>query len=297
MARLATPDTVDLVLAHGECFDGFTSLWIANLVRGGAAEYKEVFYKEPPPDVTGRNVAILDFAYPREVYAKMCDAASSMIVLDHHETNERDLVGAPNTVFDMQRSGARMSFEWFRESIPESDRDYADNLTRYVQDRDLWRWELEHSRDVSGAMMALPFTFEAWSQFSRELMRYFEEVVVEGAAINKVMQRQVEKLAKSAVLGMVDQHPAWVVNGPYTHASELGNFLVNQPGPGVAAVWRYEHHKGRLYVSMRSSKESEVNVARIAEVRGGGGHARAASFEMYVPPGTLPFFGYLPDTP
>lgn len=291
MSRLATPNTVDLVLAHGECFDGFTSLWIANLVRGGAAEYKEVFYKEPPPDVAGRNVAILDFAYPREAYEKMCDSASSIIVLDHHETNERDLVGAPNVVFDMERSGARMAFEWFRDYIPDFHRAYADKLTTYVQDRDLWRWELDHSREVSGAMMALPFTFEAWLMFANSLVHQFGSVCIKGAAINQVMQRQVEKLAKSAVQGLVDNHPAWVVNGPYTHASELGNFLVNQPGPGVAAVWRYEHHKGRLYVSMRSSKDSGVNVARIAEGRGGGGHARAASFELYVPPGTLPFFG------
>lgn len=289
MATTCTPDTVDLVLAHGHCFDGFTSLWIASLARGGNAEYKEVFYKEPPPDVTGRNVAILDFAYPREVFLKMADSANAIVGLDHHETNQRELEGLPHVEFDMGRSGARMTFDWFRDWLPSQQIEAVDKLSQYVQDRDLWRWELESSREVSGAMMALPFTFPAWTAFANELVDSFDTVVLKGAAINQAMLRQVERMAVTACVVEVDGHPAWVVNGPYTHASELGMFLADRPGPGVAAVWRYEHHKGTVYVSLRSSRESAVNVASIAEARGGGGHARAAAFEMHAPPGALPF--------
>lgn len=308
MSKLAEPTSVDLVLGHGECFDGFTSMWIANLVRGPAAEYREVFYSEPAPDVTGRNVAILDFSYDRITLERMAEQAKSLIVIDHHETNERALKATPpsllgvtpleevhlhdfpHAIFDMQRSGARMTFDWFLPHLPAELVSRADLLTRYVQDRDLWRWALPHSREVTGAMMTLVYDFEAWTSFSTKLEREFESVVLRGAAANDLLTRQSEKIAQYAKLGEIDGHPAWLVNCPYTHASDVGNLLAARTdGPGLAAVWRHLHVKERLVVSLRSSVASGVNVARIAEARGGGGHARAASFEMHVGTDELPF--------
>lgn len=309
--KITTPDTVDLVLAHGDCFDGFTSMWLAKLVRGDSVECRQVFYGDPAPDVTGRHVAILDFAYGREELERMAEQAESIILLDHHETNYRAHQGAPYVEllvdgvasapleidrsvddappatqfakFDMRRSGARMTFDWLRDHIPEETRHRADLLSQYVQDRDLWRWALPSSRDVSGAMMALPVTFTAWSSFAARLEFDMGFVLVEGAAANELLQRQSEKIAQTAKIGSIDGHPAWLVMCPYTHASDVGSLLARRPdGPGVAAAWRYDHSKGRLTVSLRSS-ESGANVALIAEARGGGGHARAAAFELDIP--------------
>jgi oligoribonuclease NrnB/cAMP/cGMP phosphodiesterase (DHH superfamily) len=298
MVQLADPKTVDLVLAHGGCFDGFTSLWVAQLARGDAAEYHEVFFNQPPPDVTGRNVAIIDFAYDRETLEEMAEKAASIIVLDHHETNKKRLDGLPYAIFDMKRSGARLAYDWFESLLPDEMVGAADFLTGFVQDRDLWQWKLQDSREVTAAMMTLEFDFEEWSSFANGLYNdgsTYDDIVTRGRALRKLMARHVRQLAESARIGLVDQQPAWIANAPYIYASDLGEFLSGEPGPGVAAIWRYNHEKRELNVSLRASKESNVNVALIAEARGGGGHARAAGFEMNVPPGTLPFFGELPD--
>lgn len=89
--KVAMPEQVDLVLAHGHCVDGFCSMFVAWWARGTDAEYRQVFYGEPPPDVRGRHVAILDFSYKREILKRMAEDARSIILLDHHSTSEKDL--------------------------------------------------------------------------------------------------------------------------------------------------------------------------------------------------------------
>lgn len=279
-AVLADPSNVDLVLAHGSCTDGWTSLWVVRLVRGAGAEYREVYYHEAPPDVSGRRVAIVDFSYSRPELDAMTTRAKSLIVLDHHETAQRALDGHPLATFDMSRSGARMAFDWVADLLEPADRERADLLTRYVQDRDLWTWALPDSRAISAAMMCLPRTFGAWDQFAERLLTRREDVILEGEAILAVLDFQLQKLAKTAALGTVAGTPAWLVDAPYSHASDLGNLLADRPGPGVAAVWRYDHARQMMTVSLRSSEASGVVVSKIAELFGGGGHARSAGFEV-----------------
>jgi hypothetical protein len=281
MATITTPQTANCFLAHGECFDGWASLWLAWLIHGDNATYKEVFYNDPPPDVTGLNVAIFDFAYDRDVLENMAEKANSIIVLDHHATNQKKLEGLEFAIFDMARSGARMTYDWLEQNYPTfmDVRPQTNKLTQYVQDRDLWTWALPNTREISAAMMMLPFTFEAWSQFAQELHVSQPLVVQTGAVVLQLIQKQVEKLAESAKTKTLGGIPLWVVNGPYNCASELGNYLSQLPGPGVAAIWRHNHLKGTTYVSLRASKTSGVDVSLLAEKFGGGGHKLAAGFE------------------
>jgi len=81
-----------LILWHGGCFDGYTAAWIAERALGGG-ELVAVNYGEPPPDVHGRQVFILDFSYPREVLLRMASQATSIVLLDHHHTAQEALAG------------------------------------------------------------------------------------------------------------------------------------------------------------------------------------------------------------
>lgn len=60
----------DLVIYHGGCIDGFTSAWVAWRELGTEAEYFPAFYPvggelTKLPDVTGRDVLMLDFCVSR----------------------------------------------------------------------------------------------------------------------------------------------------------------------------------------------------------------------------------------
>lgn len=281
---LPAPDEIDLVLSHGNCFDGFTALWCAWLRLGTHAEYRQVFHGDAPPDVTGKTVAILDFAYPRATLEAMYAAAKNMIVLDHHVSAQADLQGLPYAIFDMQRSGARIAFDYFLDepSWPEKTISLgaAEKLVDYVQDRDLWRWNLAESKEISEALKVVPYDFDPWSAFAWRLAHFHDEVAHDGSTLLALTAQHLDLLAVHASVATLSGHPTWVANAPYIYASELGNLLCNRlDGPVMAAVWRYDHAKGRMGFSLRSAKHGP-DVSQIAAALGGGGHRHAAGFEI-----------------
>ena len=63
-------------------------------------------------------VYIVDFSYPKDVMVKLLQQDFDLIVLDHHKTAEanlKDLALKPGSEihFDMTRSGALMTWEYF----------------------------------------------------------------------------------------------------------------------------------------------------------------------------------------
>src|SRR5438128_5239442 len=98
-----------LVIYHGpECWDGFCGAWLIHRFMPGPTDFHPAQYGEPPPDVRGRDVMVLDFSYPRDLLERMAAEANSFVVLDHHETAQTDPEGLPYCTFDMERSGAQL---------------------------------------------------------------------------------------------------------------------------------------------------------------------------------------------
>ena len=136
-----------LCIWHGYCDDGFGAAWALKQATNDAFDYFPGEYSKPPPDVTGRHVVMVDFSYKRPVLEKMAGSARSILILDHHKTAQADLegfghkakervtyipwtallavadnegragpaskVGLIGTVFDMNRSGAGISWDFF----------------------------------------------------------------------------------------------------------------------------------------------------------------------------------------
>ena len=55
------PGTVDLIIYHANCSDGFGAAYAAWKCLGKKATYHAAKHGSTPPDVAGKNVAILDF--------------------------------------------------------------------------------------------------------------------------------------------------------------------------------------------------------------------------------------------
>ena len=171
------PQDVDLVIYHANCPDGFGAAWAAWKLLGDRAQYLPASYGDPIPNVAGKNVAILDFSYSRYDIKKMIEKANSLIVLDHHKTAQENLAGIPEAQLDMSRSGAIVSWQFFHGS------EDPPIFLRYIEDRDLWRFELEDSKAVSAALTSLvDFTFESFDAMNNPLQ--FEELVSNGYNCN-----------------------------------------------------------------------------------------------------------------
>ena len=60
------PSEVNCVITHANCPDGWGSAWAAWRLLGHDAEYIFLSHGDPPPDVRGKNVLMVDFAFAKE---------------------------------------------------------------------------------------------------------------------------------------------------------------------------------------------------------------------------------------
>lgn len=155
--EVESPTTRPLVIYHSPCLDGFTAAWSCWL-KNPDWEYYPGVHGEAPPDVSGRQVFLLDFSYKFPVMEKLLKAADWVVVLDHHKTAEADLTpllesGRLGGKFDMKHSGAYLAWEYFH---PEEPVPY---FVKLVEDRDLWKFDLPHSRELNSLFFSYDYDF------------------------------------------------------------------------------------------------------------------------------------------
>ena len=153
------PSSVNLVIYHKGCTDGFGSAWAAWKLLGDRAEYHAAKYGEPPPDVKGKNVVVLDFAYDNATTKQLISEAKSFLIIDHHKTAMTNLHDIACAHFDMNHSGAMLAWKFFHPS-KEPPR-----LIKLIEDRDLWKWEIPLSREFSSAFDMVKFDFEEFDNY------------------------------------------------------------------------------------------------------------------------------------
>jgi oligoribonuclease NrnB/cAMP/cGMP phosphodiesterase (DHH superfamily) len=266
-----------LVLYHGNCPDGFGAAWAAHLVLGEEPEYVPVNYGQEPPDVAGRMVHILDFSYPRETLLAMKEAAKGLLVLDHHKTAEADLAGLDFCRFDMNRSGATMAWdhfclgEWW-----EFQNIITRRFSEYLQDRDLWHFRLDRSREVSAAVWSYPRDFGVWTQLAQRL----DSLKDEGTHILRFKNALVEQQCEQTVMREIAGHTVPVVNAS-TCFSEVGEALCLKHPDAPFAAYYFDRVGGVRQWGARS--RGGFDVSEVAKSLGGGGHKAASGWTEKVP--------------
>jgi uncharacterized protein len=257
------------VLYHGNCHDGFGAAWSAWRKFADDARYIPVSHGNPPPELPpGSDVLIVDFAYPRATLLQLA-GEHQVQVLDHHKTAQADLEGLDFCIFDMNRSGAMLTWNYlFPEERPP-------DLIRYVEDRDLWRWALPSSQEISAWLGSWPFDFELWTELSSRLQDGSDRVVAEGSALLRQKRQYAEEMCR---------HPQWKVIGghrvPVANASvcfsEVGERLCEKFPDAPFAAYYLDRSDGKRQWGLRS--KYGFDVSGVAQQYGGGGHAAAAGF-------------------
>lgn len=260
-----------LCIYHHGCADGFAAAWAVRFFYGdGKVDFHPGIYGEAPPDVTGRDVILVDFSYKHPVLMAMLGTAKSLLILDHHQSAEADLFDLPPPAqvhFDMQRCGARMAWDFFFPGV------WAPLLFDYIQDRDLWQFKLPNTREVTAALYSYPFDFAVWDGL---MTAGIPGLISEGSALTRKQAADVAAIVRAAVRPM--QIGRWTVpaaNVPWMLASDVGHALCQ--GQPFAATY-YDDKDGRRF-SLRSAADG-LDVAKIAETFGGGGHRHAAGFRL-----------------
>ncbi|MGM0593998.1 MAG: DHH family phosphoesterase [Pseudomonadota bacterium] len=273
-----------LVIYHANCLDGFGAALAAQIhfsAHGIEADYFAAKHGNEPPECGGREVYIVDFSYKRPVLKAICGVAKSVTILDHHISAQEDLDGLADehdnltVTFDMDKSGAVLTWEHFHQTP-------APLLLRHIQDRDLWRFELDDTDAINTALMSYPMDFAFWRGFVDEPER-MAELRREGETINRFRRQLIEQYKKRAVISTIAGYKVPVVNAPHAIISELLGELAQEHPFAVG----YQDHGAKRSWSLRSRKDGGEDVAKIAEKFGGGGHRNAAGFGTELPEGLI----------
>lgn len=277
--------TETVCIYHGDCTDGFGAAW-AVWTKNPNWEFHPGIYQLVPPDVTGKNVVMVDFSYKREVILKMAETANDIFVLDHHKSAYLDLKDINKeqpkvtVYFDMDRSGAGIAWDWYHHTP-------RPKLIDYIEDRDLWRFKLEGTREIIAALDSYERDFTVWDG----LMQIdIDSLFSEGEHIVRAFMRNLTDILPTVTRTMrIGNHYVPVANLPYIYASEAGHILCE--GQPFSATY-FESAEGRQF-SLRSANDG-VDVSEIAILYGGGGHKHAAGF--FVPRNDAKFWMMETDT-
>ena len=265
---IVEPSSIDLVIYHANCSDGMGAAWSAWQLLGDRADYYAASHGDPPPDVKGRRVAILDFSYSNPVIKQMIKDAEAFVIIDHHKSAMVELHDITSAVFDMNHSGAMLAWKFFHPGKEPPQ------LIKYIEDRDLWKWELPYSKEFSAAFDMVPWDFEEYSKFVDDSA--IDDAKERGAYILAYSKSVVSKIVKNASKRKLGGKDVLVVNSPHW-MSEIGNSL--GPKCDFALIWYWDHENQQCKVSLRAHHDDE-DVSEIAKRFGGGGHRKAAGFAL-----------------
>lgn len=261
-----------LCIYHSNCADGFSAAWAVWKAKGDRFEYYPGVHDAPAPPVHGREVVIVDFSYPRPQMEQLAAQASRVLLLDHHQTAEaalRPLLdnGVIDGIIDQSRSGAMLAWDYFHPGTPPPQ------LLRHVQDRDLWQWQLPGTRGIMAAVLSYPFVLEEWDRLmSTDPALLYRE----GVPIVRKQRKDMEEILPLVTRKLrIGGYIVPAANLPPNMAADGANRLARN-APFAVSYW--DGPQMRTF-SLRS-RRGEVDVARIAEAYGGGGHRNAAGFRL-----------------
>lgn len=252
------------VLYHANCYDGFGSAWAAWTVLGDRAQYIPVQYGEQPPELPPQaEVIISDFSYPRKTLLQMRDQVAKLTLLDHHITAQQDLAGLDFTIFDLNRSGAMIAWQYWHPDQP------IPPLISYIQDRDLWQFALPHSQEVFAALCSYPMDFQVWNQLQ------IPQLIEEGKIILRYQQHMVSLICDQAYFCEIGGYLVPVANATTAFADVAHQLCLRYPNAAFAAYYFDRKDHVRQW-GLRSV--GDFDVSQIAKQMGGGGHRNAAGF-------------------
>jgi len=300
-----------LVIYHGKCADGFSAAWVfynlSNYIEQ-EFDFHPGIYQEAPPDVSDRDVYLVDFSYKRQVVKDMIHfgGARSVTIIDHHLSAMKDLAGLDDEfaedakmmqmemdgthlsenwqnpltlIFNMDMSGATMAWDYWKD-VWEAAGISRPLLLGHIEDRDLWKFKLSLTREISAAVFSYEYTFENWDKLMAMDSVALLQLGVAGEAIERKHHKDIAELVSVCQRTLeIGGHVVPVASLPYTLTSDAGHLMAsNYMGGEVFAACYWDTVDARIF-SLRST-ENGLDVSAIASSYGGGGHKNAAGFKV-----------------
>lgn len=271
---MESPSPRTVILYHGNCPDGFGGAYAAWKKFGDMAEYYALSRTTPEPEsLHDAEVYFIDFCYPQELMDRYVAEAKRLVMLDHHEGVADVIESMPEHVYDPNRSGASIAWEYFHPGVP------LPKLLQYVEDDDLFRFALPETRPVVSYLAVQPHTFEIWDAIAHDLdnPEHAPVLLEKLRAYREYFDLLVEYTASRAKPVLFEGHEVYLVtvNPLKPFVSAVGNVLRTKHPPFALMGHAFP---GGMRISMRG--DDTVDLTKIAQKYGGNGHPNSAAFTL-----------------
>lgn len=276
------PGKIVRVGYHGGCPDGVMSATIMKRYKEGNVECIGLYDRDMYPKelceweemMPGTAVLIVDFAYKKDVMIelkkKLNDKGIILIVLDHHKTNMEDADGIEGCFFDMDRSGASMTWDY---CYPGMQRLWIVNA---IEARDIWQFQRvagsqEYTKVFNWTVNTDIDVYHAYLE-SEELVERFRGMV---STLIKAYDAEIERWCKKVkVIDFVGhENVAFISDYPSRYGSDIGNKLMLE---GKYNFVLMGNRNGENYRFSLRSIDDKMDVSEVALKFGGGGHRNAS---------------------
>lgn len=252
------------VIYHENCSDGFGAAYAIWKHFGDSVKYIPLSYTSTIPEFCKEDrVLVVDFCFNLAECLKIYKIVDKFQILDHHKTAKEEIGDQEFAHFDMKKSGAMLAWEWCTS-------DGAPDVIKYVQDADLWKFELPYSKEYSAALRLRPLSFDIWNNMQTG------DIIREGMAVVQNMNSKVDELCKSAIMMQIHIYTVPVVNTDMYISNVCHRLLELYPDTCFSAAY-YDRDDVRQW-SLRC--RDNFDVSEIAKIYGGGGHQKAAGFTV-----------------
>lgn len=276
---------------------------------GDDAEYMELAHgddrDQPPvdklPDEPAR-IFVLDYSWDLQNLFDLADK-HELTVIDHHESlldqvsrvvplhpdlcdtengyvnsdigqlvypEEDKTVSTFELYLDTNRSAAVLSWFYFHQSL-------TPRLLNHIEDRDLWKWELENTDAILKALEAEGVDFQTIDRYAEDI----DKLITRGGAVTSYRDELVDRAIDNLTIHKLEmsdtKHVFGVVNSTVLR-SAIGNQVLNEKDVDAALVFSVKDLADtEIRCSLRSLDDGP-HAGKMAEEFGGGGHANAAGF-------------------
>lgn len=266
-----------IIYYHKGCPDGFGAAWSAWKKFGYSAKYIPLKHGDSISPVSNHQIYFLDICPPKEVIQTL-EVENRVVVLDHHIGSKDNIEFCKEHVFDNERSGAGISWDYFFGFNKRP------KLIDIIEDRDLWKWNVEGSEEALMVLDSMDKTFEIWDNFSKEIECFkdgeswgYKRVVSNGTLIKSYQKQLVKKACSKKYYGKLNG-----INTTFVNSSILQSFIGNEilkedSSVDLAAI--YYLKEDNIVFSLRS-RRGGVSCCDISKSYGGGGHHCASGFAV-----------------
>lgn len=294
------------------CPDGIAAAWVCHKYNPQAKILGMSYGEEMPILPDNCSVMCVDFSFSQSQIDEMRSRGIKVTIIDHHVSafelltslqgqivnkyiklnNNKYLSENENNkenqkisnfneyqyIYDISECGATLTWKTLFPDKP------IPPFLYYIKDRDLWEHKLPKTKEMYEAFSLLRRNFETFDYLA-ELSEQdlIESIAPIGEEQLLVKQRIVDRIGRNVIKEVIAGYEVVGIELKPKQArwtSDIAENLYKRYPESPFVFCKGTSEENRVKYSLRSATGSGLDVAKIAEKYGGGGHKHAAGFVL-----------------